>query len=145
GSRFGASLPKQFLPLAGRRVIDYSLEILVTSRLFAGIVLVLPQDFIAEWHEFLQKGPWSQVRVTAGGLTRQQSVQKGLQMVDDAADWILIHDAARPMLTTTMLQRTLTGAQETGAAVTAIPVADTLKRADDRQYVQKTVLRDRLY
>lgn len=145
GTRFGAQVPKQFLPLAGRQVLEYALELFAASPLFEGVVLVLPQDFVSEWKARLQQGPWSRVRVTAGGLTRQKSVQKGLQLVDGHAEWILIHDVARPLVTEEILRRTLAGVQETGAAVTAVPVADTLKKSDERQYVQKTVSRDRLY
>lgn len=145
GTRFGAQVPKQFLPLAGRKVLDYALELFATSPLFEGVVLVLPQDFVSEWKSQLQNGPWPRVRVTAGGLTRQKSVQKGLQLVDGHAEWILIHDVARPLVTEEILRRTLAGVQETGAAVTAVPVADTLKKSDERQYVQKTVSRERLY
>lgn len=145
GTRFGAQVPKQFLSLAGRQVLEYALELFAASPLFEGVVLVLPQDFVSEWKARLQQGPWSRVRVTAGGLTRQKSVQKGLQLVDGQTEWVLIHDVARPLVTEEILQRTLAGVQETGAAVTAVPVADTLKRSDERQYVQKTVSRERLY
>jgi 2-C-methyl-D-erythritol 4-phosphate cytidylyltransferase len=143
GTRFGGQVPKQFLPLAGRRVIDYSLDVFAASPLLDGVVLVLPQDFVAEWKQALGKGDRSRIQVTAGGLTRQQSVQRGLQMVDSEAEWVLIHDVARPLVTEEILARTLAGAKETGAAVTSIPVADTLKKGNDRSYVHKTVSRDR--
>jgi len=145
GSRFGTSTPKQFLPLAGRKVLDFSLELFALSPLFEGVVLVLPQDYVAEWKENLAGGPWNRVKVTSGGLSRQKSVQRGLQMVEDSAEWILIHDVARPLVSEEILQRTLVGAQETGAAVTAVPVADTLKKGDERSFVQKTISRDRLF
>lgn len=145
GTRFGAQLPKQFLPLAGRRVLDYAIELFASSKLFAGVVLVLPQDFVGEWKDAIAKGPWPHIRITSGGLTRQKSVQKGLQMVENEAEWVMIHDVARPLVTEEILRRTLLAVQETGAAVTAIPVADTLKKADDRQFVQKTISRERLY
>jgi len=140
GSRLGAALPKQFLPLAGRRVIDHVLDRFLGNKLFQGLVLVVPQDFVAEWQTALPG-----VEVTAGGITRQKSVHRGLQRVASDAEWILVHDVARPLVTKELLKKTLMAAQETGAAVTAIPAADTLKKADERFYVQKTVSRERLF
>lgn len=141
GSRLGASLPKQFLPLAGRRVIDHVLDRFLGNKLFQGLVLVVPQDFVEEWKGILPP----EVEVTAGGITRQKSVHRGMQRVAADAEWILIHDVARPLVTEELLRKTLVAAQETGAAVTSIPAADTLKRADERFYVQKTVSRERLF
>ncbi|HCU24167.1 MAG TPA: bifunctional 2-C-methyl-D-erythritol 4-phosphate cytidylyltransferase/2-C-methyl-D-erythritol 2,4-cyclodiphosphate synthase [Deltaproteobacteria bacterium] len=145
GTRFGSKLPKQFLPLAGRRVIDYSLEVCARSGLFGGAVLVVPQDFVAECRTNFEDSGFVQFRVTAGGLTRQHSVQKGLAQVDSSAEWIVIHDVARPLVSEEIFRRTLAGARETGTAVAAVALADTLKQADERFEVQRTIPRDHLF
>ncbi len=145
GSRFGGDRPKQFSPLSGKRVIDYSLDLFASLDFLAGVVLVLPQDFLKEWEEELHHKKLSHIKLAAGGLTRQKSVQNGLALVAEDADAIVVHDTARPLVTETLVRRTLDGARETGCAVVAVPVADTLKKADEAHFVQKTVSREGLY
>jgi 2-C-methyl-D-erythritol 4-phosphate cytidylyltransferase / 2-C-methyl-D-erythritol 2,4-cyclodiphosphate synthase len=145
GNRFGGKLPKQFRPLGSKRVIDYSIELFSSLKDFAGVVLVLPPEFIPEWKMALEKGPLKNIRIGPGGISRQKSVQNGLGLVDADAEWILVHDVARPLVSAELVRRTLAGALETGCAVTAIPVPDTLKKADESHFVEKTVSRDRLH
>ncbi len=145
GNRFGGKLPKQFLNLAGKKVLDYSLDLFTSLPEIAGTVLVLPQDFIPAWQQEMAERSVSQVRFAPGGLSRQRSVQNGLKQVAEGADWIIIHDVARPLVTAALIRQTLAGAKETGAAVTALAVSDTLKKGDDSQFVVRTVSREQLY
>ena len=145
GNRFGSDRPKQFAKLGDKRVIDYSLELFASLDFISGVVLVLPQDFLKEWEAELQRQGLTHMKLAAGGLSRQKSVQNGLALVDPDAEWILVHDVARPLVTESIIRRTLEGCRETGCAVTAIAVADTLKKADESRYVERTVSREGLY
>ncbi|HET7522552.1 MAG TPA: 2-C-methyl-D-erythritol 4-phosphate cytidylyltransferase [Acidimicrobiales bacterium] len=116
GSRFGG--PKQFAALAGRPLVEWSLE---TARKFCdGVVLVLPPGTPGEWGSAL---------VVTGGETRSDSVRAGLAAVPDGVDMIVVHDAARPLAGEALWQAVLE-AVEAGAdgAIPACPVTDTIKK-----------------
>lgn len=144
GTRFGASLPKQFLALGDSVVLDHTIEFFLSLQArekLAGLVLVLPQDFVPEWRAKLPET----VQVTVGGATRQASVTAGLSCVPQTADYVAIHDGARPFLTEKIFLQILAAAKKVGAAITAIPVADTLKQASDEGLVIKTIDRSQLF
>jgi len=129
GSRFGR--PKQFEPLAGRRVLDWSVE--AAHSVADGVVLVVPDP---------APGPIPAAGVGAhvtvvGGATRAASVRAGLAVVPDDADIIVVHDAARPLATPELFQAVV-GAVTTGAdgAVPGVALVDTIKRVADGQVVQ---------
>jgi 2-C-methyl-D-erythritol 4-phosphate cytidylyltransferase len=123
GRRFGAA--KQFVGLAGRRVVDWSLE--VAREVCAGVVLVVPE-----------RGPeaatfqGSADRVVTGGATRSDSVRRGLAEVPVDIPLILVHDAARP-LSSVELWRQVIAALEAGAdaAIPAVALSDTVKQVTD--------------
>jgi len=79
-----------------------------------------------------------------GGKRRQDSVAAGLKHLKNC-DWVVIHDGARPLVTKDLIERGLEAAQETGAAVAAIPVTDTIKIADDDRTVLETPVRQNLW
>ena len=88
---------------------------------------------------------WSKVSdVCIGGKRRQDSVEAGLKRLKNC-DWVVIHDGARPLVTMDMIIRGLDAAKETGAAVTAVPVKDTIKIADDDKTVLQTPPRQQLW
>lgn len=118
GERFGAR--KQFLDLAGRRVVDWALAAARTHS--SGVVLVVPEDVAGDPEPVADA-------VVAGGRTRSESVRAGLAAVPDDADVIVVHDAARPAPVPDVWTRVL-GAVAAGAdaAVPAVAVTDTLRR-----------------
>jgi 2-C-methyl-D-erythritol 4-phosphate cytidylyltransferase len=124
GDRFGA--PKQFCELAGTRVVDRSVAVAAES--CDAVVVVLP-DGVA-WD-----GPPVAAAVT-GGPTRSASVRAGLDAIPDAAEIVVVHDAARP-LATTALYRSVIDAIRDGAdgAVPGVPVGDTVKQVDGARVV----------
>jgi len=142
GERFGANAPKQFLPLGDGLVLDHSLRLFTQLGELGGVVLVLPEEFVAEYQERLQG---SGVKVCVGGSTRQGSVAAGLRAVGPETQFVAIHDAARPLCTPEILQRTLAGAREVGAAISAVALADTLKAGSPEGLVERTVPRDAMY
>lgn len=144
GSRFGAELPKQYLPLLGRPVLRWAAESLLRDGLVARILPVVEegeQPRVAALLEGLPALP-----PVAGGATRQASVRAGLEaLAGDPPDRVLVHDAARPLLPPGLVAAVV-AALDAGAdgALPALPVADTLKRAADGR-VEATVPRAGLF
>lgn len=122
GSRFGDSVPKQFLELGGLRVIDWALA--AAGAVCDGVVAVLPA---ARLDATMPVG----VVTVAGGPTRSASVRAGLSAVPEDADVIVVHDAARPLADPALFERVV-AAVHAGAdgAVPGVPVPDTIKRVD---------------
>lgn len=147
GRRIGGPIPKQYLLLAGRRVIDHSLTPLLANPLIRGAVVALdPQDRL--WSE-TELAAHPRVRRVAGGAERCHSVLNALDCLAESADdedWVLVHDAARPCLRETDLVRlieTLSGDPIGG--LLAVPVSDTVKEADGQGGVGRTLARERLW
>jgi 2-C-methyl-D-erythritol 4-phosphate cytidylyltransferase len=120
GRRFGQH--KQFAMLADQPVAQWSVAACRPTA--AGVVLVVPSGFE-------HAGDCGAERVVIGGATRSASVRCGLAAVPDEADVIIVHDAARPLASPTLFDAVATAAAETGAAICALPVSDTIKRVDD--------------
>ena len=83
--------------------------------------------------------------VVAGGASRQESVWQGLQCVDAETDLVVVHDGVRPFVTESVLRAALLCAAEHGAAVSAVPLSDTLKRVSPQGEVESTVPRENLW
>ncbi len=149
GARFGAERPKQYLDLAGRPLIYHALSTLCAcSRIDAVWVVLSPADAWWEIYDWSDLGEKLQVAF-CGGATRAQSVRNGLAavagMLDDT-DWVLVHDAARPCLSQEMLAALCDDlGEDPVGGILAVPVADTLKRADAAQRVAATESRDGLW
>lgn len=149
GARFGAEIPKQYLELAGRPMIHHSLSALCRCERIVRVWVVLsPGD---EWwgrYDWDDLGQKLQV-VYRGGVTRAETVSNGLDAAADilsADDWVLVHDAARPCLSQEMLSALCDELQDDPVGgLLAVPVADTLKRADPGQRVTATESRDGLW
>ena len=128
GQRFGAAQPKQYAPLAGRAVIEWALAPFLADARCAGIAVALaPGD-----EQFAHLAAAARVLTTPGGATRSASVRAGLSCLASralAADWVLVHDAARPCLASADLERLLTVlADEPLGGLLAARSHETLKR-----------------
>lgn len=149
GSRMGSARPKQYLNLLGRPLIHHTLSVLCESPEIDAVYVVLSVDD-DEWarHDWSALGPRLKP-LFCGGATRADSVLGGLRAIAAEAaadDWVLVHDAARPCLAgwhVNKLVREL--AHEEVGGLLAVPVADTLKRADAHRHVLETVARDSLW
>ncbi|MCV6628189.1 MAG: 2-C-methyl-D-erythritol 4-phosphate cytidylyltransferase [Cellvibrionaceae bacterium] len=145
GARMGADRPKQYLPLAGKTVIEHSIAALVALDSIASITLALaPAD--PYWPELKISGP---IRVVDGGRERADSVLNALRSLQgeaDADDWVLVHDAARPCVRHSALLALLAQlAEHPVGGILAHPLADTLKQSDARQQVEATLDRSRIW
>jgi 2-C-methyl-D-erythritol 4-phosphate cytidylyltransferase len=143
----GAALPKQYLPLAGRTVIEWSVApFLEHSDCERIVVVVAGQD--RHWRQQpLSHHP--KIVTATGGAERVDSVRAGLQALASQAtdqDWVLVHDAARPCLRAADVQRLIDDlAADSVGGLLAAPVVDTLKRGDVDHRVQATVSRASLW
>ncbi|MAF84921.1 MAG: 2-C-methyl-D-erythritol 4-phosphate cytidylyltransferase [Dehalococcoidales bacterium] len=109
------------------------------------IVVVLSKSNLDRCRQLIAEQGWSKVTgVCVGGKRRQDSVAAGLSRLKDC-QWAVIHDGARPLLTEDLISRGLTEARETGAAVAAVPVTDTIKIAGDDRLIQQTLPRRSLW
>ncbi|UCC13792.1 MAG: 2-C-methyl-D-erythritol 4-phosphate cytidylyltransferase [Gammaproteobacteria bacterium] len=144
GQRFGGCVPKQYLPLLGRTVLEWAIRPFLARSDVAGIVVAIsPAD--EHWPGICP--PSGRVRAVHGGRQRADSVLAGLTALSedaDVRDWALVHDAARPCLTDEDLDRLVDVAAEAGGGLLAAPVQDTLKAADDGR-VARTVEREGLW
>jgi 2-C-methyl-D-erythritol 4-phosphate cytidylyltransferase/2-C-methyl-D-erythritol 2,4-cyclodiphosphate synthase len=149
GERLGAGRPKQLLEIGGRPMLQRSVELLAAHPGVTEIVVVLPADLAGDPPDYL-RSRGKPIRVVEGGARRQDSVANGFDVVQDRADIILIHDAARPFASADLISRTIAAAAETGAALAALPASDTVKLASDEAMtlgpvVERTIPRDRVY
>ena len=144
GKRIGASVPKQFLEIQGKSLLHHTLTVFASCKLIDYVVLVMPQADVDEMGEdWLNK--YDIVReVVVGGEQRQDSVYNGFNSLEEGTDIVVVHDGVRPFTTPQMIIATVEAAQQHGAAITAIPVSDTVKQAADG-FVKQTVSRDGLW
>ena len=152
GRRFGAPLPKQYLPLNGVPLIRHTLQaLLADARIDLVIVVLSPED--QDWHAdcLPSTGADRVVVLRVGGSTRAESVLNGINWMReqsrvDSNDWVLVHDAARPCLSASQLEALInTLADDPVGGLLATPVADTVKRADADGCVEATVDRRLLW
>lgn len=141
GVRMGRKKPG--IVLARRPVLSWTLEVLERTAGVGGIVVAVPAEDVATWRRRL--AGYRKVRaVVAGGRERQESVQRGLEAVPGDVEWIIVHDGVRPCITPDLIRRVLAAAREHGAAIAALPVAETVKRGVD-EWVKETVDRHGLW
>lgn len=148
GTRMQAGLPKQYMRLLGRPLILHTLDRLCSYPRLRGVLIGLaPGD--SHWRDVA--GPTSEkfLGTYAGGPTRAQTVLNGLAALSKRAgkdDWVMVHDAVRPCVRHADLDALVAAALATpDGALLALPVADTVKRADDECRVQETVSRSGLW
>jgi 2-C-methyl-D-erythritol 4-phosphate cytidylyltransferase/2-C-methyl-D-erythritol 2,4-cyclodiphosphate synthase len=155
GTRFGGTLPKQWLTLAGRTMLQHSIAAFERHAGVDEIVVVVPADALspdpgAADAPTLLPPASTRKRMTyvAGGSRRQDSVANGFAAVSPQADVVLVHDAARPLVSEAVIARTIAAAAESGAAIAAVPVHDTVKQAADRDgvpFIVRTLPREMLH
>ncbi|HEX5364276.1 MAG TPA: 2-C-methyl-D-erythritol 4-phosphate cytidylyltransferase [Gallionella sp.] len=140
GARMGNDLPKQYLPLAGQPMIYHALTTLCACPDIATVFVVLaPDDTLFHGYDWSHCGEKLQP-LYCGGATRAESVANGLLASElEPDDWVLVHDAARPCVTQALLARLIAELRDDPVGgILAVPVADTLKRADAQQRIACT-------
>lgn len=148
GTRMQSTLPKQYLTLLGEPILRHVVQRFESLEQITSITIVIAEDDL-DWQPSLLDGCQKTQVMPCGGVTRAESVLNGLNALRDLVepdDWILVHDAARPGIDHEMLQRLINavGTSDTGG-ILALPLADTLKRADNHGQVSETIPRQHLW
>ncbi|MGL5334073.1 MAG: 2-C-methyl-D-erythritol 4-phosphate cytidylyltransferase [Aeromonas veronii] len=141
GSRMGADCPKQYLQLAGKTILEHTLERLLSHPAIAQVIVALaPHD---RWFEALPVAADPRIVRVEGGAERAFSVLNGLHVAQ--GEWVLVHDAARPCLTHGDLDALIAAAMNCGGAILGSRVRDTMKRSDGEGNIIATVEREQLW
>lgn len=140
GSRMQADKPKQYLTLLGKTLLEHTLDVMLSYPAVSKIILAVSKD--DPYISTLSLDP--KIQLVEGGTTRAESVLNGLNAIAEKNAWVLVHDAARPCLQHADIDKLLAIEDKQGA-ILAIPVTDTIKRADNQQYIVKTEDRSQLW
>jgi 2-C-methyl-D-erythritol 4-phosphate cytidylyltransferase len=144
GERMGG-VEKMFAPLAGKPVLAWAVDNFQKCTLIDQIVVVLAEQDLERGKALAKERGWSKVTdICHGREERQQSVAAGLSKLKDC-HWVVIHDGARPLVTEGLIKKGLEAAKESGVAVAAVPVTDTIKMAGNDEFVLGTPPRKNIW
>jgi 2-C-methyl-D-erythritol 4-phosphate cytidylyltransferase len=145
GRRLGGRTPKQFLWLGRSSILATTVGHFVRHPAIGAVVVAAPAEYLAQTRRALAavRGR-ARLHVVTGGADRQESVWLGMQAAPDGAAVILVHDAVRPFVTRALIDRVVAAARANGAAVCALPIAETVKRVRDG-VVETTIDRSALW
>lgn len=130
GSRMGQ--PKQFLPLGGKTVCEWALHQFLGAEDVAQVVMVMSPENVKK-HGSRLSALDSRIVCVEGGETRMGSVRNGFAKILEDADVVAVHDGARPLITPAIIKACIDEAEQSGAALPAVPVKDTLKKVTNKQ------------
>jgi len=146
GTRMGAHVDKLWLEVAGRPVVAHTWQHFNDAACVDEIILVVREGQESHFEELAEKFNFKKkIRLVIGGAERQDSVWNGLVAVSPKTEVVAIQDGARPCTTAKLIEDTIAAARETGAAVAAQPVTDTIKETGDGQIIFRTVDRSKLW
>jgi 2-C-methyl-D-erythritol 4-phosphate cytidylyltransferase/2-C-methyl-D-erythritol 2,4-cyclodiphosphate synthase len=136
GERLGGELPKAFVPLLGRSLLVRSLAVMAAVPEVDRVVPVVAPGDLERFAELDVAGIPKLTAAVPGGEERQDSMRAGLAALDDGISLVVVHDAARPLVTAGEVSRAIDAARECGAALLAHPVRDTIKRVREGAVVE---------
>ena len=140
-----AGVDKILADLDGAPVLSHVIDVFDRCGVIDQVVVVLSAHNVRAGTELLAEHGWTKVTdICEGGLRRQDSVTNGLARLKNCT-WVVIHDGARPMVTGDLIEQGLDAASETGAAIAAVPVTDTIKVVGANMLVQGTPPRQSLW
>lgn len=145
GTRTGQSELKQFRWVAGKPMLLHSLQAFHARADVAMVVCVIPRAYVGDPPPWILQCDVDRLLVSVGGATRSESVMNGLEDLPEEVRYVLIHDAARPLVGDAMIERVVAAARQGTGAIAALPVTDTLKEVDESGRVMRTVDRARLW
>lgn len=141
GLRLGGTTPKQYLPIHGKPLAHYSLDVFLAVKAISEIVVVCDPEYIP----FFPAPAGIHLRFALPGERRQDSVYNGVKAASPQAEFICVHDAARPLVDSRMFQRAFEAARTVGASTVAMPLKFTIKETCDKQLVVGTPDRSRFW
>ena len=145
GKRMGTDIPKQLLKLDGVTIIERTLRPFIRCQDVEGIVIVAAENIVEHIEKILHNYTESKKLLTVikGGTERQDSVWNGLNVVPDGTDVVVIHDAVRPFITSSLITECVQSAMKLGAVTVTRPIKETVKEIDDNVII-RTLDRSRL-
>lgn len=150
GSRMGLNIPKQYMKVAGKPVISYCLETFVNDQMTDAIVIGVADEwksFVEEQAELLS--PRQQVYYASPGETRQYSIYNALLVCEEngvaSNDIVIIHDAARPLVSASLIHRCYNACDNAEGVLPVIPVKDTIYYSEDGKNIQSLMNRSHLW
>jgi len=146
GARMRSELPKQFMDLAGKPLLFWTISCFERNRMTDEIILVVPEDYLAYSSQaIVDKFAFKKIhKITTGGETRQESVLAGLTACPRATDNVAIHDGVRPFVRDTLLNTLFESVTPEQAFIPAVKIKETIKRVDS-QMLAKTLPRENIY
>ncbi len=145
GTRMGGDELKQFRWVAGKPMLLHSVQTFMARPDVGMVVCVLPQKYAGDPPPWLFQCDVDRLLVSVGGRTRSESVANGLDDLPDEAQIVLVHDAARPLVDATAIDRVVDSVRGGTCAIAALPVVDTLKEVDEDGMIVRTVDRGGLW
>jgi 2-C-methyl-D-erythritol 4-phosphate cytidylyltransferase len=146
GRRMAGQGPKLLLDLEGKSLLQRAALPFLRHGSVGEIVAVVPEALVGPAREALARVPRERVlgaRAVAGGATRRESVRLGLEAIAPGAAYVAVHDVARPLVTTALIDRVLAAARTHGAAIPALPIRDSVKEVDGERII-RSLPRERL-
>ncbi|MEK7747735.1 MAG: 2-C-methyl-D-erythritol 4-phosphate cytidylyltransferase [Nitrospirota bacterium] len=149
GKRAGGTLKKQFASIAGEIVLIQTLAVFQASVFIDTIVCVIAKCDQAHFEDLIKRHPISKIKgVVEGGSSRQDSTAAGLFFLErhyHQTDFVVIHDGARPFVTTKLIERVIKAASLSCGAIAAMPMTDTLKQVSPRGEIMRSLSRDEIW
>jgi 2-C-methyl-D-erythritol 4-phosphate cytidylyltransferase len=145
GTRAGSAELKQFRWVAGKPMLLHSVQAFHARADVAMVVCVLPKAYVGDPPPWLFQSDIERLLLSVGGRERQESVANGLEDLPPDVEIVVVHDAARPLVTDAVIDRVITEARKGHGAIAALPVVDTLKEVDADHRIVRTVERVHLW
>lgn len=137
GSRFASNLPKQFVRLAGKSVIQYTIEAFEQSEKIHEIIIVTKQEFIDYTYEIINANNYKKiVKVIAGGKERYDSTQSAIKSISDKEANLIIHDAVRPFVSQQIINKCIQALETANAVDVTVDATDTIVQVENNKIVQ---------
>lgn len=144
--RMGANIDKAFLSLGTKPVVVYSLLAFEKCRDIDEVILVVRKDRIDATRQAVRMFGCNKVKkIIAGGTLRQQSVINGLDEASENVDVVIVHDGARPCVTSDLISQTINSAKQHGSGVAAVKITDTVKSVEKGMIISETIDRTKLW
>lgn len=144
GSRMKADCNKIFLDLAGKPIIIQTLNKFAQIDRISNIIVAVAEEEIPIVQNLVKKIP-KPIKIVAGGSERQFSIFNALKIVPTESEIVMVHDAARPLVSRKTIENVIDSALEFGGAIAAVPEKNTIKIATEDRFVDQTLPRDRLW
>jgi 2-C-methyl-D-erythritol 4-phosphate cytidylyltransferase len=146
GKRMGRGINKVFIPLCNRPLISYTLDAFESCTMIDDIIVVVGGEDVEHLQDIVKKYAYGKIRaIVVGGTERQYSIANALKKLSECAQWVLIHDGARPLISQSVIKKAIESVKIYNAVGVGVPVKDTIKVIDKDGFVTTTPDRNVLW